>query len=180
MLLVYKCLFFWLILYCHILELVIDVVTRRRIVVRIQLLEFLDVVFVYLFITVLFCLIFLFCKLKASGSLLLVLFLPIILLCLTILFSFTFSVLTSFLKISILREPNYRTRLHLVGYRCLPWYFLLLLHTLRRFCLAIWSHGLVRYVLCVDLTCGMYHQYGYAHNLGTFTYFLYLPVFLWR
>ena len=37
------------------------------------------------------------------------------------------------------------------------------------FYLAIWRRGLVQYVSCVDLTWGIYHPYGFAHNLGICT-----------
>ena len=91
---------------------------------------------------------------------------------------FTFSVLTSFLTESILCDPNYRACLHLVGYRCMPWYFIFLILNICRSYLSTWRNGLVWCVLCVYLTWVMYHQYAFAHNLGTRTSPQNLPVLI--
>ena len=122
----------------------------------------------------LFYLILLFCERNDVDSLIYVFFPPIILLGIKVLFSFTFTVLTSFWTGSTFIWA----RIHLVGYRCLYLCFIFLIGTLHKFCLAIWHHGLVRYILCVYWTCGMYCQYNFAHNVGTCTYFLYLPVLI--
>ena len=77
-----------------------------------------------------------------------------------------------------LSELNYRTCIHIVEYICRTWYFILLMSSLRRFCLAIKRHSLVQCVLCVDLTCNMYHQYDFYHKLGTCTFSINIPVLL--
>ena len=76
------------------------------------------------------------------------------------------------LQDQFLRNLNDRARLHVVICVCLPWYFLILVFTIRMFCVSIWRHVLVQYVLWVDSTCSMYSKYDFAHNLWTCTCFL--------
>ena len=78
-----------------------------------------------------------------------------------------------------LRYPNYMNCLHLEGYKCFTWYLLFLLFTHHMFYSFIWCHGLVQLMFCIDLTCGMYCQYGSTHNLGTCTSFLNLKLWFY-
>ena len=148
---------------------------------RIQFLECSYDYFDFVFMVILFYLIFLFCGRNDLDNLIYVLIPHIILLRLyTLSRFFRFKYWLHSWQDQLLCDPNYSTSPHLVGYMYLRWYFLFFVRTLHRFCLAIWRPGLVHFVLCIDLTCVMYRQYVFLHNLGICTYFLYLLVFvLW-
>ena len=87
-LLVYKWLFLWRFIYCHILEFFIGVIKKISIVWRIHFLEWLDDVFVYASIMILLYYIFLLFKIKSLDSLLYVLLRIIVLFGLNVFFCF--------------------------------------------------------------------------------------------
>ena len=73
MFLVYKGFFFWRVLYCHVLEIIANVVKRGRVILHVQFVEWLNDLFIdifFLVMLVLFFLIFLFLKINCSYILL--------------------------------------------------------------------------------------------------------------
>ena len=99
--------------------------------------------FFCIFMMILFYLIFLSWRRNALDSVLYIYLPPKILFSLNIFFIF---LCFWYWHDHFLRDPNYMTRLHLKWYKCLSWYFLFLVHIIRRFCLSTWHHELIRYV----------------------------------